>query len=178
MNRAIFLDRDGVINEAIVVDNKPYPPNTIDDVYIFPEMKDMLRMFNKMGYINIIITNQPDVAKGKQTRENVEAINNIIKWNLSIDDVFTCYHSDEDNCNCRKPKIGSFLMAKEKYNLDLRKSWMIGDRWSDIEAGYAAGCSTIFIDRGYKEKQSFRNDFCVVDIKEIMEIINANKDLR
>jgi len=145
MRPAIFLDRDGVINNAIIRNNKPYPPANLNDVVFLPGIYEAIKSLQTAGYMIIIITNQPDVAKGIQSKERVEAIHRMIRQKFQVDDIKVCYHIDEDNCCCRKPKPGMILDAAKEHKIDLSRSYMIGDRWRDIEAGKSAGCKTILI---------------------------------
>ena len=105
------------------------------------------------GFALFIITNQPDVARGTQTRDAVEAIHQALASSLPIDGIFVCYHDDTDHCACRKPKPGLLLEAQRKHSIDLSRSFVMGDRWRDIDAGHSAGCKTILIDYGYKERK-------------------------
>jgi D-glycero-D-manno-heptose 1,7-bisphosphate phosphatase len=167
MTRAVFLDRDGVVIEAVVREGKPYPPQTLQDVSIDPDAPKSLDQLQASGYKLILITNQPDVARGTQDRSAVEAINKLLRTRLPIDDCFVCYHDDSDHCSCRKPRPGLILMAAEQYNIDLTTSFVVGDRWRDIEAGHAAGCRTVWIDRGYREKwPAIQPDARVTGLKE------------
>jgi D-glycero-D-manno-heptose 1,7-bisphosphate phosphatase len=152
MTRAVFLDRDGVINRAIVRDGKPYPPQTIEALEVLAGVPDALSRLRNAGFRLIVVTNQPDVARGAQTRETVEAMHARLASELAVDEVITCYH-DGDSCDCRKPKPGSLLDAARRHGLDLDRSFMIGDRWRDIEAGQRAGCQCLFVDHGYLEQQ-------------------------
>ncbi|MFZ0035986.1 MAG: HAD-IIIA family hydrolase [Candidatus Acidiferrales bacterium] len=152
--RAVFLDRDGVINRAVVRDGMPHPPATLAELEILPDVPEALRELKGHGFDLLVITNQPDVARGTQTRAAVEGINRKLASTLPLDDIIVCYHTDQDNCSCRKPKPGMLLDAARKHNIDLTVSFMIGDRWRDIEAGKTAGCRTILINGGYHEKQS------------------------
>ncbi len=154
--RALLLDRDGVLNRAIVRNGKPYPPASVEEVEILPGVRDALGRARSAGYLNIVISNQPDVARGTQTRAVVDAIHEKLKQALPLDDVFVCYHDDADNCACRKPSPGLILEAASKYGLDLSACYVIGDRWRDIDAGRAAGCRTILIDYGYAERPPSR----------------------
>jgi len=128
-------------------------------------------MLHDEGYLLIVVTNQPDVARGTQTREVVESINQFLLDNLPIEKVYTCYHDNADGCDCRKPKPGLLLQAAREYDIDLNSSYMVGDRWSDIEAGNASGCKTIYIHYGYEEKQALGYNFLAIDPLEITEII-------
>ena len=151
MRRAVFLDRDGVINEAVIRNRKPYPPKSLAELRVTSETEIALHKLFDSGFILIGITNQPDIARGTQKKEVVEAINGYLLEKLPIKEILVCYHDDGDNCNCRKPRPGLILEAAKKWKIDLQKSFMIGDRWKDIEAGMRAGCKTIWIDRRYDE---------------------------
>ncbi len=175
-NRAVFLDRDGVINKAFARNGKSYPPNCLKELEILQGARFALPILKKEGFFLIGITNQPDVAKGRQKREVVESINDYLISHLPITEIFVCYHDDIDKCECRKPKPGLILQAAKKYKIDLARSFMIGDRWKDIEAGKRAGCSTIFVDYKYAETSpSLESDYTVNDVSKILEIINQNR---
>lgn len=171
MKRAIFLDRDGVINRAFVRNGKSFPPSSIEEVEILPHVKTAINNLKEAGYMLIVVSNQPDVATGKTPRSVVEEINKFLGDNLSIDEFRICYHSDKDGCNCRKPKFGSLTDAAQEHHIDLNKSFMVGDRWSDIEAGNAVGCITFFINYKYKEKQPESPNFIVSSLAEAAKII-------
>lgn len=152
--RAVFLDRDGVLNRAIVRKGKPYPPDSLSELEILPGVAEALKGLRAAGFLNIVVTNQPDVATGKQRRDVVEAINAHLVEKLTLDAVKVCYHSDADNCACRKPKPGMLLEAARELDIDLGGSFLVGDRWRDVEAGRAAGCRVLlFVDYGYQEKR-------------------------
>ena len=149
--RAVFLDRDGVINRAPVRDGKPYPPASAAEVEVLPGVPDALERLRRAGFLLVVVTNQPDVARGRQTREEVEAINARLREQLPIDEVRVCYHDDADRCECRKPAPGLIIEAAREHDIDVGASYTVGDRWRDIEAGRRAGSRTIFIDYGYEE---------------------------
>jgi D-glycero-D-manno-heptose 1,7-bisphosphate phosphatase len=151
-NIAVFLDRDGVINRAMVVDGKPCSPGAIEEVEILPDVPDALRELKSHGYKLIVITNQPDVGRGTQSREALEAIHYDLMGQLPLDDILVCSHTELDHCDCRKPLPGMLRAAARVHGIDLSNSFMVGDRWRDIDAGYNAGCRTILIDYGYSER--------------------------
>ena len=153
MRRAVFLDRDGVINRAVVRDGKPYPPANLGEMEILPGVAAALIMLHEAGFILIVVTNQPDVARGITSKKVVHEINKFLTDCLPIDEFRTCYHDSGDGCDCRKPLPGALLKAAKQHDIDLCSSYMIGDRWRDTEAGQRAGCQTIFIDYGYSEIQ-------------------------
>lgn len=172
MNKAIFFDRDGVINKSIIKNNKPCPPKNLEELELIDGIHLLIWGLKQKGFLIFVITNQPDVARGTQTKSMVEALNTNIKKELPIDEIFTCYHDDGDNCICRKPMPGFILQAKDKYNIDLKQSWVIGDRWKDIQAGKHADCFTIFVDYGYCERfRCHQPDYKVKNIKEIEGVI-------
>jgi len=151
-NRAVFLDRDGVLNRSLLKDGNPYPPPSLKELEILPYVPEALAILKNAGFLLICVTNQPDVARGKQKKEIVEAIHKKLLNLLCLEEILTCYHDDRDHCQCRKPLPGLLLKAAEKYSIDFSQSFMVGDRWRDIEAGENAGCRTILIDYGYQEK--------------------------
>jgi D-glycero-D-manno-heptose 1,7-bisphosphate phosphatase len=167
---AVFLDRDGTINAASVRDGKPYPPASPQELVILPGADAAIAALRAAGFRAIVVTNQPDVATGKQRREVVEAINAALRASVALDDVRVCYHVDADGCGCRKPKPGMLLEAARDWQIDLGRSFMVGDRWRDVEAGRAAGCRTILIESGYAEKRS-EPDFSVSSLAEACTMI-------
>lgn len=151
--RAVFLDRDGVLNQAIVRDGRPYAPLTLEAVRILPGVEDALHSLRDAGFLNIVVTNQPDVASGKARREDIDAIHAKLLQQLPIDAVKVCFHDDSDGCACRKPKPGLLLEAAREMGIDLARSFLVGDRWRDVAAAQAAGCRAFFIDYRYREKR-------------------------
>jgi len=170
-NKAVFLDRDGVINASVVKNGRPYPPNSLKELIVLPGVKETLLNLHRAGFLTIVVTNQPDVATGKQKREVVEAIHGFLMDSLFIDDIKTCFCIEGEGCECYKPKPKMILDAAYERNIDLCSSFMIGDRWRDIGAGQAAGCKTFFIDYGYDERQPERPDFVVGSLFEAGQII-------
>lgn len=148
----MFLDRDGVLNESVVRNGKPHPPDTLDELRIIPGTREALARLKERGFLLLVVTNQPDVARGSQSRSAVEEMHQHLRRELPLDDVFTCFHDDADSCECRKPKPGLITRAAQEYGIDLNQSFLVGDRWRDIDAGAKAGCRTIWIDRGYQER--------------------------
>lgn len=172
--KAIFLDRDGVLNEAIINNGKPYPPATLADLIIPDDVPKALVLLKEMGFLLIGATNQPDVARGVTERQIVENINASLLTELPLDDIRVCYHDDKDNCQCRKPLPGLLLKAAEDYNIDLKQSMMIGDRWKDIEAGQRAQCKTIWLNKRYQEQQPIKPDFTANTLIEAVKWIKQS----
>jgi D-glycero-D-manno-heptose 1,7-bisphosphate phosphatase len=169
--RAVFLDRDGVINRAIVRDGRPFPPSSMDELEILDGVPEALAQLKAAGFVLLVVTNQPDVATGRAERSFVEAVHRHMAAELPIDRFYACYHGPEDDCACRKPQPGMLLQAASEHHLDLTASSIVGDRWRDIEAGRAVGCTTFFVDRGYREQQPEQVDYRVKDLSEAAGII-------
>ena len=151
MKRAVFIDRDGVINKTDIRNGLPYAPTAFNDLEILPGVKESIIKLKKLNFICIVATNQPDVLRKKVKMEEVIKMHDYIKKEIDVDDILTCFHDDSDKCKCRKPKPGLLLDGSRKWNINLKESYMIGDRWKDISAGVSAGCKTIFINNKYKE---------------------------
>ena len=141
LRKIVFLDRDGVLNRAFPDEGTTRPPRNIGELELFPDVPEAMERLRKAGFVLVVVTNQPDVARGRQTRTEVEAINQKLSQDLPIHDTFVCYHDGPDGCECRKPKPGMLLAAARKWNLNLSRGFLIGDRWSDVVArnGPAAG---------------------------------------
>lgn len=175
MKKAVFLDRDGVLNRVLIKNGKPFPPYDLNNLEILEGAKDTIAALKKSNWLVIVVTNQPDVARKITSKKNVEKINKYLKSILQFDDIYTCYHDNHDFCDCRKPKPGMLVTASKKNNIILQNSYMVGDRWSDIEAGNKAGCKTIFIDYKYKEKKPVNFNYSVKSIYEAAKIILKNE---
>jgi D-glycero-D-manno-heptose 1,7-bisphosphate phosphatase len=173
--RAVFLDRDGVINRAIVRDGKPYPPTSAQELSILPDVPEALDALKRAGFLLFVVTNQPDVARGVQDRQVVDAMHGDLCARLPLDGVLCCFHDDADACDCRKPAPGLLLEAARSRDIDLRRSFMVGDRWRDTEAGEAAGCTTIYIDHGYSERRPTRFGARVASLAEAAAWILAGE---
>jgi D-glycero-D-manno-heptose 1,7-bisphosphate phosphatase len=173
MRRAVFLDRDGVINRTWKRDGKPYPSASLSEFEIFPEVPEACRRLKQAGFLLVVATNQPDVGRGTLKQKVVEEMHAEMRRRLPLDRVEVCYHPGKgrSDCDCRKPKPGMLLRAARELNIDLTQSWMVGDRWRDVDCGHAAGCRTIFIDRGYTEELKQPPDFCVKNLLEAAKII-------
>ena len=172
MKKAIFLDRDGVLIKIKKIKNKPYSVDKLKSVKIYKRISNLLDKY-RQKYLLIMITNQPNVSRKLIKKSEIVKVNNFIKKKLILDDVFCCFHDDKDNCNCRKPKPGMLLSAKKKWNINMKKSYFIGDRKKDVIAGKKAGCNNIFIDYGYDEILPSKNDCKYVkSIKDIERYID------
>lgn len=153
--RAVFLDRDGVLNATAVVNGKPVAPCRLEDFRLLPGVGETVRRLRRAGFFICIATNQPDIGNGLIDPTVVAAMHARLYRSLPIDALQMCPHSQRADCPCRKPKPGMLLAAAKRYHLDLTRSYMIGDRDSDVLAGAAAGCYTIFIQRGYADTRQY-----------------------
>jgi D-glycero-D-manno-heptose 1,7-bisphosphate phosphatase len=169
--KAVFLDRDGVLNQAVVINGKPYPPKSLDEIIVPEGVKEGMMQLRNLGFLLIMVTNQPDVARGTTSKESVETINQYLQQTLRLTDTYCCFHDSSDNCSCRKPKPGMIFDATKKWNIDLAKSFMVGDRWRDIETGKNAGLKTILLDFNYDEKYVEPDFIChnFVDVVKVIE---------
>jgi D-glycero-D-manno-heptose 1,7-bisphosphate phosphatase len=167
----VFLDRDGVLNRTLVRQGVPVPPAHLGELEILPGVPEALARLSAAGFALVVVTNQPDVARGTQQRERVEAINAHLRARLPLLDVRTCYHDTPDGCTCRKPLPGLLRSAAAELDLDPEQGFMVGDRWSDIVAGQAAGCRTVLIDMPYSGRERCRPHHCARDLAEAADWI-------
>ncbi len=153
VRRAVFLDRDGVLNAALLdAKGGPVPPRTKAEFAMLPGVAEACAALRQAGFLLIGCTNQPDIARGTTPREFVDWVNQSVMAAAGLDEMRVCPHDDADQCHCRKPKPGMLTDAAAQHGIDLSRSWMVGDRWRDCAAGTAAGCKTLFINRGYAER--------------------------
>lgn len=182
MRRAVFLDRDGVVNRAFVRAGVPHPPQTLAEVELLPGVLEAITLFIQHDLVVVVVTNQPDVARGTQTRAVVEEINRHLSDQLPIHATFTCFHDNADACACRKPKPGLLLEAAQTYGIDVAQSFMVGDRWSDVAAGQAAGCTTFLLDVPYNQRERCAADYEVPDLtaaaQQIIQLLGSSKENR
>lgn len=156
--KAVFLDRDGVLNRCQVHNGKPYAPRELKDFRLLPRTGMALQELKRAGFLLVVVTNQPDIGNGLVERSVVESMHAKLRDKLPVDDIITCPHAQTEGCECRKPQPGMLMEAARKWKISLHESFMIGDRWSDVVAGRGAGCYTIFINRRYKETPKIQAD--------------------
>jgi D-glycero-D-manno-heptose 1,7-bisphosphate phosphatase len=171
LNRAVFLDRDGVINRTFVRGGRPFAATTLAEFEFLPGVARAIAALKSEGFRVIVVTNQPDVGAGKVAREVVEAMNARVRSECQVDDIRVCYHTEADGCSCRKPKPGLLVDAARDWGVDLQSSYIVGDRWRDIGAGRAAGCRTVWIDYNYAEQKAEKPDIIVKSLVEASERI-------
>jgi D-glycero-D-manno-heptose 1,7-bisphosphate phosphatase len=167
---AVFLDRDGVLNEAVLRDGRPHPPATPAEVALRPGVADACARLRAAGFLLVMVTNQPDIARGTTTRAAVDAINDLLVAELGLDAACVCPHDDADGCSCRKPAPGLILDAAARFDVDLGASLMVGDRWRDIAAGAAAGVTTVWVRSTYREETPRAPDHVIDGLDELVPI--------
>ena len=171
MKRAVFLHRDGVLNRAILADGLPKPPSCLEEVEILPGAAHAIHILHRNDFVPVVVTNQPDVARGRNTQLEVEEINAYIGGATNVKYFYTCFHGDVDRCDCRKPRPGLIYRAARELDLSVEESFMVGDRWRDICAGQEAGCETFFIDYSYPERSPEKPFTRVVSLLEAATLI-------
>jgi len=146
MKRAVFLDRDGVINRSITRSHTQHgSPRSVGEMVLLPRVQEAVNLLKDAGLLVIVVTNQPEISRGVLALEDLESMHQYIWKDLAIDDLFVCVHDRGEGCQCRKPKPGMLLEAATKWEIDLQRSYLVGDRSSDIEAGLSVGCTTFLI---------------------------------
>jgi D-glycero-D-manno-heptose 1,7-bisphosphate phosphatase len=173
--RAVFLDRDGVLNRPIIRDRRPHPPSSLRDFELYDDVTQGCTELKAEGFLLVVVTNQPDVGRGMQQSSVVQAMHRKLRTDLTeIDRIEVCYHAGDQQgqpCSCRKPKPGMVLRAARDLNIDLAASYLIGDRWRDIDCARAAGCRAIFIERGYDEALRGKPDFVVSSFAQAADVV-------
>jgi D-glycero-D-manno-heptose 1,7-bisphosphate phosphatase len=178
-NKAVFLDKDGVVCESVIYDGKPCAPRKLGEFTIMAGVPEAIRRAKALGFKVIVVTNQPDIARGDIDRTVVSEMARILIEDLSVDEVFVCEHQEKDRCDCRKPRPGMLLSASKKLNLDLKNSFMVGDTWRDVAAGRSAGCKTVLVGTdpaGARERPDLTADDLPDAIKKIEIAISSSKD--
>ena len=175
VNKAVFLDRDGVINHSEVRGGKPYAPRLAKDFILLPGVENAIIDIKSMGYQIIVVTNQPDINNKLVNPLEIEKMHRSIS-HLPISRIYVCPHSQNEGCVCRKPRPGMLFKAREDFNIALNKSFMLGDRQSDMEASNAAGCKSVFIDKKYKETKDVYYDILCADIQNFSDMLRGLKN--
>jgi D-glycero-D-manno-heptose 1,7-bisphosphate phosphatase len=171
MRRAVILDRDGVLNRVILRNGRPSAPTSLEEFQIEPEAVTALPTLRAAGLMLIVVTNQPDVGRGRVHRDVVDTMHRRLRAALPLDDIRVCWDVDGPANDCYKPKPGLLQDAAREHAIDLTQSFMVGDRWRDVGAGRAAGCFTVFIDRAYAEPLTERPDAVCADLAGAAAVI-------
>jgi D-glycero-D-manno-heptose 1,7-bisphosphate phosphatase len=173
---AVFLDRDGTLNRQVIRDGKPYPPQTVAEFMLFDGVPAACAKLAAAGFVLVVATNQPDVGRGTQSQAVVEAMHAELQRQVpQIAGIEVCYAPGLDKTappdRRRKPEPGMLLDAAKALDIDLTRSWMVGDRWRDVDCGKRAGVRTVFIDFGYVEELHAPPDFVVKSFVQAAETI-------
>jgi D-glycero-D-manno-heptose 1,7-bisphosphate phosphatase len=174
LRKAVFLDRDGVIVVPQFREGRSFAPTRLEDFKFYPEAAEALLRLRKAGYLLVVVTNQPDVGRGLITSEVIDEMHRRLRASFPLDSINVCCHTQDQQCQCRKPKPGLLLEAARELGISLQDSYMVGDRASDVEAGRAAGCRTVFIDLGYtNEKKPDNPSLVVTSVAQAADVILA-----
>jgi len=176
--KAVFLDRDGVLIQPIIQNNLPYSAKTIKEINFIQGVKETINEFKKLDYLPVVITNQPEVARGTLQINNLNSMNSYIMQYLKIENLYVCIHDELDGCDCRKPNPGMLLRASNELQINLKESILVGDRWKDIECGQNVGCKCYFINYGYNEKHPQKPYTIIKSLGEILEFIGGANELK
>jgi D-glycero-D-manno-heptose 1,7-bisphosphate phosphatase len=171
VRRAVFLDRDGVLNNSFRIDGVPIPPRTVSEFSLIDGVVEAVDRLRAAEFVLIVVTNQPDVARGTQSVDVIEAMHEHLRSTLKIDDIVTCFHDDLDACECRKPKPGMLTDAMIRHGIDPSQSFMVGDRWRDVTAGRLAGCTTILVGSEWDAPMPDPPDFRARDLRDAAGLI-------
>ena len=171
MNKAVFLDRDGVINKPIIISGKSYAPRLLKDFKIFPKVKDDVKKLRNSGFKVFVITNQPDIGNKLIKKKILNEMHKLLKAKVPVNKIYFCPHTRNDGCKCRKPKPGMIVKASNESKIYLKESYVVGDRKKDIDAGLKAGCKTIFVNRNYDEKKPTKQEKTVKSLHAAVKYI-------
>lgn len=171
LKSAIFFDRDGVLTIPINLNGKGYAPRSLEDFKYYEDAAESLRRTHAAGFLNIVVSNQPDVSNGLLLESVLESMNSRMLQDFELEEVNNCQHNSDDNCLCRKPKPGMIQSAAQRLGIDLSSSWMVGDRDGDITAGSSSGLRTVFIDRNWLEESGSLAEFRCTSLMEAINLI-------
>ena len=175
LRKAIFLDRDGIINHSLIENGKPIAPRSISDFSLMEGVEHLIEKLRGLGYLIFVVTNQPDVAKGKLKKSEIKKMHKFMCEKIKIEEVMVCYCEEGIDCPCYKPSPHMIIELAKTWNIDLGNSFMIGDRWRDVGAGFSAGCTTIFVDYAYDEALIFTPNHIVKSLAEACSIIETDQ---
>lgn len=173
-NRALFLDRDGVINHLVPRDGGYYSPRSVREFILKEDAIEAIIKAKHLGFFCVVISNQPDISRGKLSREELAKMTELLKSKIDLDAVIYCTHDDENDIGCRKPKPGMLFQVCDKWNIDLTESFMVGDSWKDVEAAKRAGVTHLLIDADYNRNLNveYRVENLLSAVKLIYKLVN------
>ena len=168
------MDRDGVINELVDVGQGPTSPKRVDDFRFLPGVPEAVARLAK-SYAVVVVTNQPDIARGHMSSEQLDRMTELVRANLEVAAVYVCRHDDADRCGCRKPSPGLLLKAARELDLDLARSFFVGDSWRDMEAARRAGVRACYVGREEQDERVGVCDLAAADLAEAADHILASR---
>ena len=175
MRQAAFLDRDGVLNKPILRDGSVGSPRSLEEFELFEDAVECVTKLHAAGLLVIVVSNQPDVARGSLDPQVLERMHDWLKRATAVDAIYACPHDDVDNCFCRKPKPGLLLRSASEWGIALSASYMVGDSWKDIDAGNSAGCQTFLVGPLRGQTEQMRASYCVSDLRSAVEMITLHR---
>ncbi|MBP7462560.1 MAG: HAD-IIIA family hydrolase [Candidatus Delongbacteria bacterium] len=170
MINTVFFDRDGVINEVVQRDGHFYSPRQLKDFKVRPDFIRLYRILEPMKLKMLVVSNQPDLARGLMSAECLEEMNQVLLSQFHFLDIRYCTHDDRDQCSCRKPKPGMLLELMARYHLRTEEAMIIGDGWKDMEAGRQAGIKTVYLATPYNRSESVVSDYRVDCLDQIVTL--------
>jgi len=174
VKRAVFLDRDGVLNEVVMRGGKACSPCSFSEFKLIDNIEDCIRRARDEGFVIIVVTNQPDIARGKMAQDELDKMNERIRASFPVDEIVVCPHDDADGCHCRKPKPGMLVDAAQRFDIELTASFLIGDSWKDMGAAKGAPCCGILIDASYNQDTDC--DKRVPTLKQAIDYVLSKKE--
>ena len=169
MKRAVFIERDGILNEVRVGPKHPITPLTLEEFKVNTAAVAPLQALKAAGFVLIVTTNQPGLSRGYQARRELDRMHDVLRRTFAVDDLLVCPHDETDHCPCRKPRPGLLIEAAFKWHLNLDHSFVISDKWQDSEAARTAGCTSLLLKSPWVGQ--VHHDFVLPDITAIVEKI-------
>lgn len=176
MRRAVFVDRDGVLNRATIRDRRPYAPRSEAEFELLPDASRGCTALKEAGFLVFVVTNQPDVGRGQIEPDVLERMHETLRRHCPVDGVLVCTHAKDGDCDCRKPRDGLLRAAALANDIDFAASYLVGDRWRDVECARNAGCTAIFVDGGYDEPLSVTPDVTVKNFGEAVQWVLSHQE--
>lgn len=167
MKPAVFIERDGILNETRVERGQRVTPLTLNEFHLHREVAPLLHEVKVAGLLLIVTTNQPGLSRGHQSRRELDRMHQSLRATFLIDDLLVCPHEDADRCPCRKPKPGLFLEAAHKWGIDLNRSFVVSDKWQDAEAARRVGATSLLVRSPWMG--DVHHDFVLPDLSSVIE---------
>jgi len=171
MRPGVLLDRDGVLSRVVLREGRGVSPRSFAEFELLPGVRVAVQSLRAAGLPVVVVTNQPDIARGLLAPDELERMHAHLRKHVPLERIYTCTHDDADRCACRKPRPGLLLRAAAEFQLDLERSWMVGDSWKDVEAARAAGCRMIFVAGAHAESGTSRPERVAVSLPDAVEMI-------